>query len=795
MIGHYLKLARKALLKNRYYTLINVLGLVFGMFSALLIAKYIGGSLLFDSFHQKKDRIYSITQEESINGNPQKTSDATYWGVGDLISQYPEVIKATRYGYHIGSLIMADDDSGNRVSFFENKIFSVDSSFLNIFTFPLIYGDPGTALSRINSIVVTRSASQRYFGNLNPVGKTLTTRSPWGSESTYEVTGVIEDVPRRSQFNFDFLIAQAPQDPNELWYVADYPTYLLLKDNADIGELSNKLTTALNEIPQLKSTNRKVTISLASLANVQLSSTEYLLIAVGIFIILISWVNYINQVIAQSYWRMKEIGILRVMGATSVNLKIQFVVESSLICLTSLIMIVVIYLVFEPSLQSFTNGHLLPLIGDPTLINYIFLVIFIIGVTLAAAIPIVILFSPNFGTTLRNAYTNKVGSVGLRQVLVIVQFSISTVLMISVFVISNQLEYMNSKDKGINMENVLIVQAPIVRDTTWNVKRKTVELFKQKCAELPFVIRVTSSTTVPSEEYRQETYLSLQDNDHKSMVHQNGVDDHFFDLYDVKFIAGRNFIPDAAWKNKNSIILNESAARALGIVDFDKMINNKIIDHESNEVYDLVGIVKDYHQTSLKYEMRPIAFKFNVFRGHFSLKINRVGLNDMELEKKLSTIKHIWDQTYHDVSFDAFFLDEKFAAQDREDQNFGKLFNYFTVLSIIISCLGLFGLSLLISTKRQREIGVRKVFGATSLDILATFLKGYFGPLTVAVVIGTPLAYLLMNMWLRNYAYRIEIGLGLVCLAWLGLTLIFLFTVSYHTIKSSIANPVKILRD
>lgn len=795
MISHYFKLAQKALLKNKYYSFINIIGLVCGMLSALIIAKYIGGSLQFDNFHQKKEKIYFITQEESLNGNPQKNSKSTYWGVGEIINQYPEVLSATRYGYHIESLVIADSDSGDRISYLENKIFSVDSSFLNIFTFPLIYGNAETALSGVNSIVITVSASRRYFGNSNPVGKTLTLRSPWGSESVYEVTGVLEDVPRRSQFDFDFLTTHLPLDPGELWYVPDYPTYVLLKDNAEIGQLSAKLTSTLNEVPQLKSTNRKVTVELESLANVELSNSEYILIAVGIFIIVISWVNYINQVIAQSYWRMKEIAILRVMGATRVNLKIQFIVESGLICLTSLILIVLIYLGIEPTLQSFTNGHLLPLIGDPTLINFIFIVIFIIGLVLAAAIPTVILFSPDFGTSLRNAYSSKVGSVGLRQVLVVAQFSISTVLMISVFVISNQLEYMNSKDKGIDMEDVLIVQAPIVRDTTWNVKRKTVELFKQKCAELPFVSGVTSSTTVPSEEYRQETFLSLQDNDHKSIVHQNGVDDHFLDLYNVKFIAGRNFIADAGWKNRNSIILNESAARALGIVDFEKMINAKITDHESEEVYDLVGIVKDYHQTSLKYEMKPIAFKYNVFRGHFSLKISREGVDANELEKKLSVIKHIWNQTYLDASFDYFFLDDRFSAQDREDQYFGKLFRYFTVLSIIISSLGLFGLSLLISTKRQREIGVRKVFGATSLDILASFLKGYFGPLTIAVVIGTPLAYLLMNMWLRNFAYRIEIGIGVVSLAWLGLIIIFLFTVSYHTIKSSIANPVKTLSE
>ena len=795
MISHYFKLARKALTKNKYYTLLNVFGLVCGMLTALTIAKYIGGSQQFDSFHLKKDRIYAVTQQEYINGNPQEKREATYSGVSEIINSYPEVVSVTRYSYHVESLVMADGENGDRVSFIENKIFAADSGFLNQFTFPLIYGNPKTALSRVNSIVLTSSTSLKYFGNVNPIGKVLTIRVPWGERTMYEVTGVTEDIPKKSRFRFDFLLTQSPINPNELWNVPDCSTFILLKASAPATTLSKTMTGALSNVAELKSTNRKVTISLESIADVQLSSTEYLLIAVGIFITLISWVNYINQVIAQSYWRIKEIAILRIMGATRANLKTQFILESTFICLTSLILIVLIYLSFESSLQSFTDGHLLPLIGDSTPTNLFFIAIFMIGIAVAAAMSTVILFSRNFGTTLRNAYSSKIGSIRLRKTLVVVQFSISTILMISIFVITNQLEYMDSQDKGINMENILVVKAPIATDSTWNAKRKALELFKQQCAALPFVMDITSSTTVPSEEYRQETYLSFQDKEDKSLVHQNGVDDKFFDLYNVKFIAGHNFIPDARWKNQTSIILNESAAKGLGIEDYDKMINSKIVDHESNEVYDLIGIIKDYHQTSLKYELRPMAFKFNVMRGHLSLRMNQDRSGDPALEVKLDAIKQIWQQIYHDAPFEYFLLDEKFKAQDSEDRYFGKLFEYFTTLSIIISCLGLFGLSLLISTKRQREIGVRKVFGASSIDILSIFLKGYFGSLCVSAAIGSPLAYFMMNIWLSNFAYRIEIGFGLISTAMLSLTLIFLVTVSYHTIRSSIVNPAKILRD
>jgi putative ABC transport system permease protein len=793
MISHYLKLATRALVKNKYYTFINIFGLVFGMLSALIIAKYVGGSLQFDNFHQKRDSIYSVLQEEIVNGNSQTYSNSTYWGVGDLARQYPDVLSNTRYNYYIGSLVIAEDYNGVSTSLFENKIFSVDSSFLNIFTFPLIHGD-ATALSAPSAVVLTHSASRRYFGDENPVGRSMTFRAPWGKESSYEVRGVLKDHPLRSQFDFDFLVTN-PKDPEEPWYMPDYQTFLLVKENADVDELSASLTDRLREVPELKEAERNIALVLRSLADVQLSTTEYLLIAVGIFIVLISWVNYINQLIAQSYWRMKEISILRVMGATRANLKTQFIVEAGLVCFTSLIVIVAIYAGIEPSLQSLTNSHLLPLMGDPTPINWSFLVVFITGVILAAAIPAVVLFHPNFGNTLRNSYSNKVGNVGLRQALVVVQYSVSTILMISVFVISGQLDYMSKKDKGLDMENVLIVQNPIIRDTTWDVKRKAVELFKEKCAQLPFVAQAASSTTIPSEEYRQETYLSLEGSDARSMVHQNGVDEYFFELYNVEFIAGGNFVAEARWKNRTSIILNQSAARVLGIADPEKMIGARITDRESGDVYDLVGIVKDYHQTSLKYEMRPIAFKFNQARGHFSLKLHPQGLKGAELDAKLMAVKDIWVQTYRDAAFEYFFLNEKFAAQDREDQYFGKLFSYFTVLSIVISCLGLFGLSLLISTKRQREIGVRKVFGASSASILGIFIKSYLKPLAIAIVIGSPLAYMMMQTWLSNYAYKIEMGVGLFAIAWVSLAVIFLLAISYHAIKASVVNPIVILRD
>lgn len=796
MIIHIVKLARKALFKYKYYTAINAFGLIFGMLSALIIAKYIGGTMQFDSFHFNKDRIFSITQEESIEGNQQQSRNSTYWGVGDYVSQFPDVIDWTRYSQQVESLVISEDESGNRKSFNENKSFVVDSGFFRILTFPMLYGNPKTALSRINSIVLTKSTSERYFGSSNPLGKVLTARLPWGEENTYEITGVIQDVPVKSRFDFNILMTRPRLNPEELWTSPDYPIYVLLNNRANYFELADKVTKSLTKVEDLSASMRKVTIKLEPLTDVKLSKTESLLLAVGVLIVIISWINYLNQIIAQSYWRIKEIGMLRIMGASKTNLRTQFLVESSTTCLFAFLVIVVIYLSLEPFLQAFTHSHLLPLIGDPTSINVIFIAVFFVGIAVTAAVPTAIFFSRGFASTLRARFVNGIGNLGTRWALVIFQFSISTILVIGMLVITRQLEYMDRKDKGFDMSDMLIIKAPMVRDTTWLVKRKTVESFKDKCTSLPYVIAVTSSTTVPSDEYRHETYLNLEGGSNKALIHQSGVDDHFLTMYGVKFIAGHDFLPNARSKNKTSIILNESAAKLLGISDYSAMIDSKIIDQqEPSQQYDLIGIVKDFHQTSMKYEIKPMSFKFNVFHGQFSLRINGTKLTDPNFDRKFSEIKEIWQQTYGDASFNYYFLEQKYKDQDQEDFYFGRLFEFFTVLSIAIACLGLFGLTILLSSKKQREIGIRKTFGASSLSILTTLLRGYLGPLLLSVIIGAPLSYYLMEAWLDSYAYKIQIGPGLMLNAILVLIGIFLLTVSYQSIKLARTNPAEILRE
>ena len=792
MIGHYLKLSLKVFAKHRYHTVINIFGLVSGMLSALIIAKYIGGTLQSDAFHLNREQIYSISQQESVAGNNQQERPDTYLGVADLVAQFPEALRTTRYLQHVEALVIA----GSRESFTENRIFISDSNFFHVFTFPFLHGNPSTAFSRANTIVLTQSTARKYFADDSPIGKILSIRTSWGEETAYEVTGVIQNIPALSRFTFDILINRPNTNTSELWNLPDYSTYVLLDKSGSAAELAQKVTARLRYVPELKSARKDVTLTLRSLSDVRLSDTERLMVMVGMMIVAISWANYINQGIAQAYWRTRETGILTVLGATRVNLSAQFGVESALVSSTVLLMVAGAYLVLEDWLRSVTHGHLLPLLGDPTHINAILLLVLLVGTVSAALAPAWAVLRQNPLTTLRSALSPHIGGVAIRQVFVVVQFTISTVLLVGIFVVTRQLDYMETKDKGINLDNILIVKAPMAKDTTWTAKAKTLQLVKQQIGALPFVKDVTSSTTVPGEEYRQETYLSLQGHDSKILVHQNGVDENFFSLYQAEFVAGQDFVPHARSKNSESIILNESAASALGFSDPDKLIHNKVIDHENPGVtYDVIGVIRDYHQTSLRYAIRPLAFRYNLFRGHCSLLLDPVRLKQGTFDAQIASLRDIWKQSYPDASFDYFFLKEKFQAQDRADQYFASIFQAFTGLSVVLSCLGLFGLSILISTRRQKEVGIRKTFGATSLDILSLFMKGYLGPLATALIIGSASAHFLMDDWLTAYAHRIEIGPGLIFPAILTLIAIFTGTVSYHTIKAAMTNPARTLRN
>ncbi len=793
MIRHYLKLAFKNLLKNKVFNFINLFGLICGTLSALIIAKYIGGSKDYDSFHVNVDQIYSIIQKESVKGYPARTSRATYWGIGEIGKQkFPEVLNVARYRPHVESLIISEQDGVNSVSFNEQNIAVADRAFLEVFSFPLIYGDRSTALEETNSIVLTEEIARKYFGDDNPLGQVLTMRLSWGEKSKLKVTGVLQDLPDRTMFKFKILLSQGKVSQNDYWNMPSSQTFFHLEEGTDVELFTKRLSEAVSQEGPIKSADKEITITADHLATVELSKFEMLLAGVGLFILIVSWINFINLWIAQSYGRFKEIGVLRVLGSTRRNLLVQFVFEAAIINGITLLIVISLYWILQKPLIAFTAGHILPLFPDNSNVNILVFGVFILGTMFSTLVPVLVFKSQNFSAALRAGYVGKLGSITLRKVLVIGQFAISAILMISIFVISNQLNYMKEKDKGINLQNTLIIRAP---KDGWDNKAERLEVFKQRSSELPFVSSITSSTTIPSEEYRGERYFRLPDSEERSLMFVNGVDDNFLSQYEVELIEGNSFTPDAYWKNKRSILINREAVLKLGLNDLDNLLPIKLVDHNGT-TYELIGVTENYHKTSLKNKIRPMAFVFNPNRGHFSIKLHESSFDSPEtLKLQIDQLEKAWNGVYHNEPFDYFFLDEKFSSLDQQDYYFGKLFNFFTLLSVLISCMGLFGLSLLVSAKRKKEIGIRKVFGASINTVVMLLIKSYLSALMIAIIVGTPVAYFVMDLWLSNYSYRVSVDLISILMAIGSLAIIFLATISYHTYRASITNPTKTLRN
>lgn len=798
MPSQQLKFAIRSIWKNRINLTLNLFGLITGTLAAFIIAKYVGFSLSYDNFHKKKERIFLIAQKERSDAGIARTTMRTYWGTGALIkNNYPNVESVTQTAALVETLILFENENGDIVKFNENKILSVDSSFMKMFSYNVILGNRKELLCQPNKIVLTASMAEKYFDTKNPLGETLTLKTSWGEETNLTIEGVIQDPPKNSSIQFDFLLSNEQFQRHDYWNRPDYDTYVLLKSEESVDEFSKKLSTEVNRESTLPAQGKTIDFELISLQKIRISTDDYILTVVGIFILIVSWTNFISLFTVQFLAKRKEMGIKTILGATKRNLLRQLFIEAVLVNGIALLLTFTVYAISENYLQSITSGHILPFIKDSIKINLLFLALFLTGTVISSLIPALsVLSQKNLTSSVEDPTEGGLKKLGLRKALVIIQFSITTVLIVSISVIISQLKFMRNQEKGISMSNIVIIKAP---KDSWDGKQERLESFKLQCANFDFVESVCSSTTIPGENYRQETLLSPSPNAEKSetvLMYGNGIDDKFMELYDVAFLTGKNFSPDSPWKNKRNIILNESALNVLGITNAAEALGRKFYIVGSDKAYELIGVVKDYHKMSLKSEVKPTAFFFNANRGSFSIKLrNQASINSEEGRIIFNTLQNVWEATYADQPFDHFVLEDLFYTPNLAEENFERFFKVFTILSIIISCLGLYALSLFLAKKRLKEVSLRRIFGARSIEIFAVLLKDYAIQLFLAIIIGIPTAYYLMNSWLTNYSFRITLGFWILPYGVLPLLLIFILTVSYQIIKVTRVNPSKVFRE
>jgi len=774
------------------------MGLAVGMTACFLIFLYVSFETSYDNFHAKADRIYRIvsdvkTPSETINSGITIAPLAP-----NLKKDFPEAEDAVRLASD-GFLVKKGD-----VKFQEERSVLADSTLFNVFDFPLVEGNKNTALKEPMSIILSQTAAKKYFGKTDPLGEHVLLT---GAAINAIVTGVMKDIPENSEIHADMLVSMSSYKSiygyatsDSEWTNHNYLTYLLLKPNTDVKAFEKKLPAFMESHhgADAKKLQMYETLFLEPLRDVYLKSTHtgftpakifttgninnvYIFSVIAVFILLIACINFINLTTARSAERAKEVGIRKVVGAARFQLAKQFIGESVIICLIAFILSVFLCAIALPLFNQLAGKIISSGIFNNSLqLLTLFLLSVIIGIV-AGFYPSLVLSSYKPVSVLKGSFSRSTKGLILRKGLVVFQFVISIALIAGTIIVYTQLNYMRNQDLGFNKEQEIII------NTNFD---KNKDVFKQSLSPIPGVLSTAYSSSVPGSDYTSA---------HSEMENKKGetqitnldlffVDYDYINQYKLKVVAGRAFSKDFATDSTQAMMINESAAKSFGYKTPQEAIGRNF--SQWGRKGKIIGVLKDFHYTSLQQKIQPLAMRIETWAfGTISIKVSATNLP--------STIKLIeskWNRIIPNRPFDYYFLDESFNKQYRAEDNFGNLFFNFAALAIFISCLGLLGLSSYSTMQRTKEIGIRKVLGASVSNIVNLLSIDFIKLVLIAFVIAAPLAWFGMNKWLQDFAYRTNISWIVFALAGFASMLIAFFTISFQALKAALANPVKSLR-
>lgn len=816
MIRNYFKTAWRNLWKNKVFSLINILGLSLGMAACLLILQYVNFELSYDQFNKNAPNLYRVVNDRYQNNKLIQHGTITYSAVGKAMkTDFPEVVDNTRVMPFGQQVIIYNEKKLPK----EQALF-VDNSFLSMFSFPVSAGDIKTALTEPNTVVITETTARKIFGvignNFDPyVGKLIkVTRDTFYSK----ITAIIKDVPENSLLKFDMLVSYQTLIRTYGYKQADYDFkdsdfwhYIQLKPrtdysafNAKLGAFSqrhfqgNKISGSVEKFylqPLLKA--HLYSDSEYEIGNTGSSNVVWGLLIIALFIVGIAWVNYINLSTARSAERAKEVGIRKVTGATQTQLIRQFLTESFLINLIALgIALAMVYLA-----QGIFNN----LVQHQLSITYLFkkglggyvisaglIATVLVGVFISGFYPAFILSAFKPILVLKGKFSNTGKGTLLRKVLVVGQFSITVILITGSFVVYKQIRYMNQQKLGINIDQLMVINGPIFVQTDTSFVTRTNSLVAE-LDQIPGVKNAATSFWVPGDEMGRNFDVRSDTGDPNThfTVRFDGISRDYLKTYNMQLLAGRNFVStdyNSSFDKLHSVILNYNAIKTLGFASPEAAIGRSIFN--GGKKWDIVGVVADYHQKSLRYSIEPTILEPAVnIQGQISVKIS-----PKNAEQTIAAVKAKYTSFFPGNIFDYHFLDESFNEQYKNDELFGKAFAIFGGFAILIACLGLLGLSLFATLQRTKEIGVRKVLGASIANIVLLLSKDFIKLVVIAILIAIPIAWLILHHWLQDFAYHIAISWWIFALAGVLAVIIALATISLQSIKAAAANPVKSLR-
>jgi putative ABC transport system permease protein len=808
MFKNYFKTAFRNLLKNKGFSAINIFGLACGLATCLLIILYVADELNYDHYNKKFSQIYRINADIRFGGHHFDLAQTPDPMGAALKDNFPEVKQYVRFRDHGGFLVKKENQNVK-----EDRVILTDSTLFDVFTLPMIAGNPHTALVNPNSVVITKTIAEKYFPKTsltNVVGKTLTINDT----SLYQITGVIEDVPRQSHFHYDFFIPMygklAPYEINQ-WASNNFNTYIVLGKQANADKLATRLDDFVMKYvePVFKSLNltkeeflkqgNYLHYTLTPLRKIHLYSHKngeleangniqyvYIFSVIAFFILMIACVNFMNLSTARSSGRAREVGVRKVLGSLRKNLITQFLTESMLISLISMILAVAIALLLLPyfntlsgkqlTRQAFFSSWLVP--------SLIFLTI-IVGL-LAGIYPAFFLSSFKPVAVLKGKVATGIKAGWLRSGLVIFQFAISIFLIIGTLVIYSQLNYINNKNIGYNRDHVLIIK-------NINALGNEATAFKNEALNLSGVQNATMSGYLPTSGWRSDSPLfPTATGDTKTAISTQiwKVDENYIPTLGMKMVEGRNFSKDFP-TDSSGIIINESFAKIAGLHD---AINKPLyymdnFSKDSITKYHIIGVVKDFNFNSLHDPVTPLVFVLSPQNGNLAFRVNTT-----DISKLIASIQNIYQKVAPGQPFQYSFMDADFNKIYQAEQKMGGLSITFSILAILIACLGLFGLVTYASMQRTKEIGIRKILGASITDVTTMLSKDFLKLVLIAALIAFPIGWWVLNKWLQNFAYRIDVSWWIFVIAGAIAFLIAIITIGFQAIKAAVANPVNSLR-
>ena len=803
MLKKYFSFAFRNIFKNKLYSLLNIFGLAIGITACLLIMFYVNNELKYDKFHERSSRIYRLTTRFYVQDRIMDLATTSYLQGEMVENECPEVEDFVRFSRYGTSRIIKYGEK----NFTEEKFLWVDNSLFSIFSYKLKKGDPKHALTEPYSVVITEKIAEKYFGDEDPLGKSLLVHN----KDLYKVTGILEDYPQTSHLRPDFFasfsslnIYSTNDIANDLVGNVDYYTYLLLREDSDPEEMEQKLDAFKEKYigALLQRLGCEADYNLQPLTRIYLhsqkeneleptSNIKYIVLfsAIGFFILLLSSLNFMNLSTARSSKRAKEIGLRKVVGAHRLQLIGRFLIESMLLTLISICISVLLFSITLPvfgsiSGKDFSMNYFL----DPNIALGLFGLFVVLGI-LSGSYSAFFLSSFRPVEVLQGKIRVRSRRSLMRVILVFVQFTVSIILIIGTLLVNQQQNYIRGMRLGYEKNNIIALK---IRN---NETKKKCNSIKRELLQNPDILQVSSSIHLPlgTNMFSAHHPVGKPQNE-QIMLYGQIVDHDFLETYGLKLLQGRNFSRDFPNDPKESIIINETAVKELGWQDnaLGREIE-MILSLEERIRYQVIGVVKDYHFQSLHEKIHPVAL-YNA--SPFGERYNKISarIAPGKMREVMGFIESKWKEFDPLYPLEYIFLDDQYNSLYRSEERLGKLFLYFTLLAIIVGCLGLFGLSSYSAEQKTKEIGIRKVLGASISGIILMMLKEFMKWILLAVLIAWPLGYIVMNSWLENFAYRIEPSWEIFLLSSLLALLIAFATIIFQSVRASLAEPIDTIR-